>query len=127
MPTTGELLPVVRATVAALNGANRIALELDAEGVKQLAKNLTGLGQAEALRMCVLARRKMDAGLLETVRRDTSFTDIAGLTRLRSWIAKRKSAFTPEGKEIRTGAAEGDFDYRRTGLREEFGGAVGGG
>jgi len=120
LPTAEELLPVVRATVAELNGTNRIVLELDAEGVKQLAKNLAGLGQAEAvrtLRMCVLARRKMDAGLLdavldakrtalrgegllETVRRDTSFTDIAGLARLRAWIAKRKSAFTPEGKKF---------------------------
>jgi SpoVK/Ycf46/Vps4 family AAA+-type ATPase len=69
------------------------------------------------LRMCVLARRKMDAGLLdavldakrtalrgegllETVRRDTSFADIAGLTRLRAWIAKRKSALTPEGQKF---------------------------
>jgi SpoVK/Ycf46/Vps4 family AAA+-type ATPase len=115
-----ELLPAVRAAAVELNGANRIALELDAEGVKQLAKNLTGLPQAEAvrtLRMCVLARRKMDAGLLdavldakrtalrgegllETVRRDTSFTDIAGLTRLRAWIAKRKSALTPEGQKF---------------------------
>jgi SpoVK/Ycf46/Vps4 family AAA+-type ATPase len=39
-------------------------------------------------------------GLLETVRRDTSFTDIVGLTRLRAWIAKRKSAFTPEGRKF---------------------------
>ncbi|HXT76241.1 MAG TPA: AAA family ATPase [Candidatus Eisenbacteria bacterium] len=120
LPTMEELLPAVRAAAVELNGANRIALELDAEGVKQLAKNLTGLPQAEAvrtLRMCVLARRKMDAGLLdavldakrtalrgegllETVRRDTSFTDIAGLTRLRAWIAKRKSALTPEGQKF---------------------------
>jgi hypothetical protein len=120
LPTMEELLPAVRAAAVELNGANRIALELDAEGVKHLAKNLTGLPQAEAvrtLRMCVLARRKMDAGLLdavldakrtalrgegllETVRRDTSFTDIAGLTRLRAWIAKRKSALTPEGQKF---------------------------
>src|SRR6476646_8522707 len=120
LPTTEELLPAVRATVAELNGANRITLQLDAEGVKQLAKNLTGLTQTEAvraLRMCVLARRKMDVGLLdavldakrttlrgegllETVRRDTSFGDVAGLRRLRAWIAKRKSALTPEGQRF---------------------------
>jgi hypothetical protein len=146
LPTMEELLPAVRAAAVELNGANRIALELDAEGVKQLAKNLTGLPQAEAvrtLRMCVLARRKMDAGLLdavldakrtalrgegllETVRRDTSFTDIAGLTRLRAWIAKRKSALTPEGQKFGLEPPK-DLDYRRAGLREEFGGAVGGG
>jgi hypothetical protein len=120
LPSAEDLLPSVRAAVVELNGANRIPLELDAEGVKQLAKNLTGLGQAEAvrtLRMCVLARRKMDdglldavldakratlrgEGLLETVRRDTSFGDVAGLQRLRAWIAKRKSALTPEGQKF---------------------------
>jgi SpoVK/Ycf46/Vps4 family AAA+-type ATPase len=39
-------------------------------------------------------------GLLETVRRDASFADIAGLRRLRDWIAKRKSALTPEGRRF---------------------------
>jgi SpoVK/Ycf46/Vps4 family AAA+-type ATPase len=69
------------------------------------------------LRMCVLSRRKIDAGLLdavleakrlairsdgllETIRRDHSFTDIAGLSRLRDWVAKRKSAWTPEGQKF---------------------------
>ena len=39
-------------------------------------------------------------GLLESVRRDTSFGDVAGLQRLRDWIAKRKSALTPEGQRF---------------------------
>ncbi|MGH9678165.1 MAG: AAA family ATPase, partial [Candidatus Acidiferrum sp.] len=39
-------------------------------------------------------------GLIEGVRRDTSFGDIAGLRRLREWIAKRKSALTPEGQRF---------------------------
>jgi len=66
------------------------------------------------LRQSVLARRKADAallddvleakrqamhtgGLLETIKRDSSFADVAGLQRLREWIGKRKSALTPEG------------------------------
>src|SRR5258707_11144410 len=70
-----------------------------------------------ALRMCILARRRVDVGLLdavldakrealrsdgllETVRRDASFADVAGLRRLREWIAKRKSALTPEGRRF---------------------------
>jgi SpoVK/Ycf46/Vps4 family AAA+-type ATPase len=39
-------------------------------------------------------------GLLEAVRRDASFGDVAGLKRLREWIAKRKSALTPEGQKF---------------------------
>jgi len=39
-------------------------------------------------------------GLLETVKRDTSFTDVAGLQGLRDWIGKRKSALTPEGSVL---------------------------
>jgi SpoVK/Ycf46/Vps4 family AAA+-type ATPase len=34
------------------------------------------------------------------VRRDASFADVAGLKRLRDWIAKRKSALTPEGRRF---------------------------
>jgi SpoVK/Ycf46/Vps4 family AAA+-type ATPase len=34
------------------------------------------------------------------VRRDTSFGDVAGLRHLRDWIAKRKSALTPEGQRF---------------------------
>src|SRR5262249_48673123 len=102
------------------NGANQIPIELNGDSIRQLAKNLTGLPQEEALRtlrMCVLSRRKIDTalleavldakrtalrgeGLLETVRRDASFNDVAGLKRLRDWIAKRKSALTPEGQKF---------------------------
>jgi AAA+ superfamily predicted ATPase len=120
LPSAEELLPGVRTVVVELNGANQIPIELNGDAMRQLAKNLAGLPQEEALRtlrMCVLARRRMDAGLLdavldakrtalrgegllETVRRDTSFTDVAGLKRLRDWIAKRKSALTPEGQKF---------------------------
>ena len=67
--------------------------------------------------MCILQRRRIDAallddvvdakrqllrseGLLETVRRDSSFRDVAGLDGLRKWIVKRKSALTPEGMKF---------------------------
>src|SRR5437667_5557736 len=39
-------------------------------------------------------------GLLETIKRDASFADVAGLQRLREWIGKRKSALTPEGQRF---------------------------
>jgi len=120
LPSAEELLGGVRRTLAELNASQGSPNALDAVGMGQLAKNLTGLSEEEALRVlcqCVLARGKADTGLLddvleakrqalrtegllETVKRDASFNDIAGLQRLREWIAKRKSAWTPEGQRF---------------------------
>ena len=120
LPTADELLPGVKNVLAEMNRTQQIPLVLDMPGIAQLAQNLVGLPQEEAmraLRMCVLGRRRVDAGLLEavldakrdalrsdglleTVRRDASFADVAGLKRLREWIAKRKSALTPEGRRF---------------------------
>jgi AAA+ superfamily predicted ATPase len=120
LPSVEELIGGVKATLAELNRTQGIASSLDAAGVGQLAKNLAGLAEDDALRVlrqCVLGRRKADAGLLddvleakrqamhtggllETIRRDASFADVAGLQRLREWIGKRKSALTPEGQRF---------------------------
>jgi ATP-dependent 26S proteasome regulatory subunit len=120
LPTTDELLPAVKSVLAEMNRTQQIPIALDISGISQLAQNLVGLPQEEAmraLRMCILARRRIDAGLLdasldakrdalrsdgllETVRRDASFADVAGLKRLREWIAKRKNALTPEGRRF---------------------------
>jgi len=120
LPSVEELVGGVKATLAELNRTQGIATSLDAVGVGQLAKNLAGLSEDDAmrvLRQSVLARRKADAGLLddvleakrqamhtggllETIKRDASFADVAGLQRLREWIGKRKSALTPEGQRF---------------------------
>jgi len=120
LPTADELLPGVKAILADMNRTQQILIALDIAGISQLAQNLVGLPQEEAmraLRMSILTRRRMDAGLLdavldakrdalrsdglvETVRRDASFADVAGLRHLRDWIAKRKSALTPEGRRF---------------------------
>jgi ATP-dependent 26S proteasome regulatory subunit len=120
LPSAEELANGVRRTLAELSSTQRVPTALDAIGIAQLAKNLTGLTEEEALRVlrqCVLARKKADAGLfddvleakrqalrtqglLETLKRDTSFSDVAGLARVREWVAKRKSAWTPEGKRF---------------------------
>jgi len=117
LPTADELLASVKSVLAEMNRTQQIPLALDLSGI---AQNLVGLPQEEAmraLRMCILARRRVDVGLLdavldakrealrsdgllETVRRDASFADVAGLRRLREWIAKRKSALTPEGRRF---------------------------
>ena len=39
-------------------------------------------------------------GLLEIVRRNASFTNVAGLKRLRDWVDKRRSALTAEGRRF---------------------------
>jgi SpoVK/Ycf46/Vps4 family AAA+-type ATPase len=127
LPSADELIVAVRSTLAELNASQGLPNTLDAVGVAQLAKSLAGLSQEEAmrvLRQCALTPRRTDAGLLddiadakrqalrtegllENVKRDASFRDVAGLQRLREWIAKRKSAWTPEGQRFGLVAPKG--------------------
>lgn len=120
LPSVEELLAGVTQTLADLNRENHVPVNLDLASMQQVAKNLSGLPFAEAmrtLRRCVLAQSKADAsvldallnakrdalrgdGLLESVRRDASFVDIAGLQRLREWLAKRKNALAAEGQKF---------------------------
>ena len=120
LPSFDELSAEVKQALAELNRENHIPVMFDLAAIQQLTKNLSGLPLTEAmrtLRRCVLAHGKADAsvldavldakrealrgdGLLEAVRRDASFEDIAGLQRLREWLAKRKSALTPEGQRF---------------------------
>jgi AAA+ superfamily predicted ATPase len=120
LPSPEELLRGVKCTLSELSAERSVPSSLDLAGIGELAKNLAGLSEDEALRVlrqCVLARGKLDAGLLadvleakrqalrtegllETVKRDASFNDVAGLQHLREWIAKRKSAWTPEGQRF---------------------------
>jgi hypothetical protein len=120
LPSAEELLPSVKLVLAEATVGNQVPGVLDAAATLQLTRNLVGMPQEEAirmLRMCILERRRVDAGLLEavmdakrqalrtdglleTVRRDASFGDVAGLKRLREWIVKRKSALTPEGQRF---------------------------
>ena len=119
LPSAEELVRGVRRTLAEAT-AQGLPNRLDGAAMGQLAKNLAGLSEEEALRVlrqCVLKRGQADAGLLEevlegkrqalhtdglleTVKRDASFEDVAGLGHLRDWIAKRKNALTPEGQRF---------------------------
>ncbi len=120
LPGQEELQSAIRKTLAEICPELQIPAAVDAGLVAEAAQHLSGLSLADAvrtLRMCVLARRKLDAGLVdalldakrqtmkneglvEPVKRDTSFSDIAGLQHLRQWVAKRKSVFTPEGQKF---------------------------
>jgi ATP-dependent 26S proteasome regulatory subunit len=120
LPGVDEMLGVINQVLVEANRELRVSVSLDANDISQLARNLVGLTQDEAartLRKCLLAHGKADAellsdvldaknailrsdGLLETVRRDSSFTDVAGLKHLREWIDKRRSALTTEGRKF---------------------------
>ena len=120
LPAAEDLLPGVKQVLAELNREQHIPVALDAGAMAQLARNLVGLPEEEALRALrksAMARGKADAGLLdavldtkretlktegliESVRRDASFGDVAGLRHLRDWLGKRKSALTPEGQRF---------------------------
>ena len=121
LPDADELAAGVRQVLAEMNRDQHMAVASDAATVRRLADNLVGLKADEAmrtLRKCVLARGKgrcgprrgrngreaqraaETEGLLEPVRRDASFADVAGLKHLREWLTKRYSAFTPEGQRF---------------------------
>jgi AAA+ superfamily predicted ATPase len=120
LPDANELLPGVNRVIAQVGHDQRLPVTLDATGIAQLAHNLVGLPEQEALRTlrkCLLARGKVDGGLIDavldakhsltredgllaSVRHDASFADVAGLKHLRDWVAKRKSALTPEGQRF---------------------------
>ncbi|HEY6264816.1 MAG TPA: AAA family ATPase [Candidatus Acidoferrum sp.] len=120
LPRVEDLLPGVKQVLADLNREQHVPISLDVAAMTQLARNLVGLPEEDALRALrksILARGKVDAGLLdavldtkrevlrtegliESVRRDASFGDVAGLRRLREWIDKRKSALTAEGQRF---------------------------
>jgi AAA+ superfamily predicted ATPase len=127
LPTAEELAVGVREVIAETGARSMMPMQLGADGVMRLARNLVGLPMEEALRMlrmCILTRKKLDEGLLaavleakrhalrkdgvlETVQRDASFNDVAGLSKLRAWIAKRKSAMTAEGRQFGLTAPKG--------------------
>jgi len=119
LPDTNHYLKVVQAVIAQAS-AQRIKSELDQTGPRQLAQSLAGLTLDEARRTltkCILARRRIDAalitevleakrtslkqeGVLEYLKSDQSFRDVAGLANLKEWLRKRRGAFTPEGKQF---------------------------
>ena len=120
LPDANELAQCVNQVLTETSSEHRALMTLDAPAIAQLAKNLVGLTKDEAtrtLRKCLLARGIADAALLDTVldakraalqadgvlepiRRDTTFLDVAGLTHLREWVDKRRSALTPEGQRF---------------------------
>ena len=120
LPNADELAPAVARALAELSRQEKIPVTLDRAETERVALNLLGLPMEEALRilrMSALTLRRADAslpdaileakrqalrvdGLIEIVPRDATFHEVAGLQHLRDWIAKRKSAMTPEGRQF---------------------------
>lgn len=121
LPDATLLLKMAQETLASCQASSsKFKMELDIAGTRQLAQNLAGLTLDEARRTlakCLFARGKADArlvtevleakraslkqeGVLEYLKSEASFADVAGLGGLKEWLRKRRGAFTPEGKQF---------------------------
>ncbi len=121
LPDATLLLKVTQEVLASCQVSNsKFRMELDMASTRQLAQNLAGLTLDEARRTlakCLFARGKADAklvtevleakraslkqeGVLEYLKTEASFADVAGMNGLKEWLRKRRGAFTPEGKQF---------------------------
>jgi SpoVK/Ycf46/Vps4 family AAA+-type ATPase len=120
LPDAAAMLPVVQEILAEVGKQTPLKIDLDQFVPRQAARNLCGLTLEEArrtLRKCLLDTRRADAatlaavletkraslpqdGLLEFVKTDIKFADVAGLASLRDWLCKRRGALTAEGQKF---------------------------
>lgn len=120
LPDATGLLPVVRATIDEQRMQLKLKVELDQAGIRQVASNLVGLTMDEARRtlaMCIHARGRVDQhlvtevleakrasirheGVLEYLKTENSFSDVAGLASLKEWLRRRRGAFSAEGQKF---------------------------
>ena len=120
LPDPDLLLQVVLSTLAEFGQKNRVKVELESAGLRQLAQNLVGLTRDEARRTlskCLLERNRADAqtitdvleakrgalrqqGVLQYLKAGASFADVADLKSLKEWLRKRRGALTAEGRKF---------------------------
>jgi hypothetical protein len=120
LPDQAALLAALRETLAEVATQDGVACPLDPAGQTRVAQALSGmtLEQARAiLRKSVigggcasgqLAFRVLEEkrkalgqdGVLDFVKVDSTFADVAGLGGLRAWLAERRAALTPEGQKF---------------------------
>ena len=70
LPSAGELLPGVKRVLAEVNLDQGVPVALDIAALGQVARNLIGLPEEEALRIfrqCLLNRGKADAAVVDEV------------------------------------------------------------
>jgi len=120
LPDHGALVGLVRQTLAEAAAQDGVHCPLDSGEQDRAAQALAGMTLEKArgtLRKCLiagpcspgeLAERALEekraalggAKVLDFVKVDTSFNDVAGLAGLRAWLVERRSALTPEGQKF---------------------------
>ncbi|MFK7960382.1 MAG: AAA family ATPase [Phycisphaerales bacterium] len=113
IPDTEELERIVRRTVKMASRERRIEAKLSRRDLAVLVRNLRGLGRREAsqlIREAIEDDRRLDTddlprvlawkreqlhrgGALEFIEAPVSLDDVAGLRRMKSWLAARREAF----------------------------------
>ena len=97
--------PLAKRCKQELNGATDIVLDAGSgltsiEFENAVAKSIVECGKIEAPR---IAEAKAEAikkgGILEIIEPDVTFDDIGGLDELKSWVSKRKEAFTEKARK----------------------------
>ena len=120
LPDQAALLQALRETLVEVSSRDGVSCPLDHSAESRVVQALSGmtLEQARALlRKSVigggcadgqLAFRVLEEkrkalgqdGLLDFVKVEASFADVAGLAGLRSWLTERRAALTPEGQKF---------------------------
>lgn len=120
LPDAALLLGVVKECLAEVAARQALPVTLDAGGLGEVAQNLVGLTLDEARRTlakCLLERGRADArtitdvleakrtsirqeGVLEYLKLDATFADVADLVCLKEWLRRRRGAFTPQGQRF---------------------------
>ena len=120
LPDSDLLFQVVLITLSDLSKQNQVIVELDSAGLRQLAQGLAGLSRDEASRTltkCLLATGRCNGqtlsdvleakraalrqeGVLEYVKVDACFAEVADLKNLKDWLRKRRGAMTAEGQKF---------------------------
>jgi hypothetical protein len=120
LPDPASLLPVVRETLTEVTVKDNVRCLLDSPSQMRVAQALQGLTLEEArrvLRKCLIGGGSSGADLvsrvlgakrevfgkdsvLEFVKTDSSFADVAGLAGLQAWLTQRRAALTAEGEKF---------------------------
>lgn len=120
LPGPDLLVKVVQQALAEAAPRGKPPSVLEPSLVRELARSLVGLTMEEARRTlakCFLSHGKLDEtlvvkvleakraslrqeGILEYLKTDETLGEVAGFERLKAWLARRRNALSPEGREF---------------------------
>ncbi|HTQ87397.1 MAG TPA: AAA family ATPase [Candidatus Solibacter sp.] len=120
LPDQAALLAALHETLAEVSKQDGVSCPLDAAAQTRVVQALAGLTLEQAraiLRKSVIGGACADGqlpfrvldekrqalgqdGILDFVKVDSSFADVAGLAGLRAWLTDRRAALTPEGQKF---------------------------